>query len=250
MVDLEDRTIMFTINRDTLFSFSPFTKFFGYDAVQIEGIELTNEVVNELGQIVTNRPYLVIAKLNMQSDTFRLVFTTFPLIHIMTLEEIQDEPKILSRIEMQYCPDSIVEISLSTFNTFAGIEIRGGSSSTYDKKSYGIKLWRDESASEYAASLLGMRFGEDWILDAMFIDELRMRNKLSFELWEKLSSIPEEDMRNDVTPGIHCKYVELFLNNRYIGLYCLNEKLDKRLLQFKHNQFELGGVLYKAITWA
>jgi len=250
MVDLEEHTIMYTISKDTLLSFSPFTIYLGYDAVQIDGVELKNEEVNELGQVVVNRPYQVIAKQDLQADTFNLIFTTLPLIHIMTLEEIQDEPKILSQIEMHYCADGNPDHSPSSFNTFAGIEIRGGSSTKFRKKSYGFELWRDESAKEYAASLLGMRFGEDWILDAMFIDNLRMRNKLSFEIWERLSSIPEEDRRNDVIPGIHCKYVELFLNNRYFGLYCLNEQLDTRLLQFKHNQFELGGVLYKAIDWA
>jgi len=246
MIDLEEHTIMFTISRDTLLSFSPFTVFSGYNTVQIEGIKLRNEEVNELGEVVVNQPYQVIAKQNIQEDTFRLIFTSLPLIHITTLEEIQDEPKILSRIELQHCPDH----SPSTFNSFAGIEIRGVKSSYFRKKSYGFELWRDESANKYAASLLGMRFGEKWILDAMFIDNLRMRNKLSFELWERLSSIPEEDIRNDVSPGIRCKYVELFLNNSYSGLYCLNEKLDIRLLQFKHNQFELGGVLYKAFDWA
>jgi len=95
-----------------------------------------------------------------------------------------------------------------------------------------------------------MRHGENWILDAMYIDDLRMRNRISFEVWERISSTPEEDQMYGLFPGIKCRFVELFINNRYAGLYCLNEKLDERLLQFTSDQYELGGVIYKAIDWS
>lgn len=250
MVDRVDHTIMFTIGGDTLPSFSPVINFSEYNSIRFKGMELMNGERNDLGEIVTNQPYQVIIQLNQQVDTFSCIFTSLPLIHVMTYEEIPDEPKVLSWFEMQYCHNQESDPAIIQFKTQAGIEIRGGSSTRYDKKSYGFELWEDGSTKDYSASLLGMRYGEDWILDAMYIDDLRMRNKISFELWEKISSTPDEDQMHGIFPGIHCEFVELFINNRYSGLYCLNEKLDEHILQFTRNQYELGGVMYKAIDWA
>ena len=75
------------------------------------------------------------------------------------------------------------------------------------KKSFGLELWQNAFRDDYSSSLLGMRPGEDWILDAMYIDGLRMRNKVSFELWEKISSTPEEDAKPEVFPGIESRFV-------------------------------------------
>jgi len=83
----------------------------------------------------------------------------------------------------------------------------------------------------------------------MYIDDLRMRNKISNELWENISTIPEEDSHYDVFPGIECYYVELFINNSYHGLYNLNERLDEKVLNYSENQYLQGGVLYKGINW-
>ncbi len=120
----------------------------------------------------------------------------------------------------------------------------------YDKKSFGLELWDNVSGKDYSSSLLGMNYQEDWILDAMYIDNLRMRNKISFELWKKMSQAPSEDQRDYLVPGIECRMVELIINNRYHGIYNLNEKLDAGLLQYESDQYKKGGVLYKGIAWS
>jgi spore coat protein CotH len=94
-----------------------------------------------------------------------------------------------------------------------------------------------------------MRNGEDWILDAMYVDPLRMRNKLSFELWEKMWDTKGNMPYYTTNPGIQCEYIELFINQRYMGLYCLSERLDERLIQLDSDQDQGGAVLYKAIDW-
>ncbi len=250
-VDVADRIIMFTLSMDTLNFFAPDIHFNYYSSIQFEGRDLINNQVNELGEVMVNHPYQIVAGgMDHQSDTFQLVFSSLPLMQIMTSEQIPDEPKILSRISLQSYDEHNPDNLITSFNTFAGIEIRGGTSQQYDKKSFGFELWKNMEGEDYSYALLGMRPCEDWILDAMFIDDLRMRNKISFELWEKISNTPKEDMKPHVFPGIHCRYVELFLNNRYHGLYCLNEKMSKRLLCFANDQNEQGGVIYKAIKWS
>ncbi len=248
--DLTDNFILYTLGADTISNFSPEIQFVNYSSISFNSHELVNNHVNNLGNVWTNHPFEIIAKSEESTDTFQLVFTRIPLIQITTDEIIQDEPKVFARISLQFNQDSESSSANRTMYTYAGIEIRGALSQIYEKKSFGIELWEDKYGDDYSLSLLGMSHAEDWILDAMYIDDLRMRNKLSFELWEKLSTVPSEDNKPEVVPGIQCEFVELFINNRYYGIYSLDEKLDEKKLQFSDDQGELGGVLYKAIRWS
>jgi hypothetical protein len=250
VVDTHENIIFFTIPSHKLTSFTPIVNFYNYSSVRLGQSELVNGELNELGEVEANRYYPIYAINGIQTDTFRLLFTTLPVIHITTYQEIPDEPKVLSRLVIQYGDQSSGTSAVHSFKSLAGIEIRGGSAMRYDKKSYGLELWENVSGTDYSASLLGMAFMEDWILDAMYIDNLRMRNKISFELWKKMSHTPSEDQRDYLAPGIECRMVELILNNRYQGIYNLNEKLNARLLQYKSDQHEKGGVLYKGISWS
>lgn len=248
-VDLTEKFILYTIGADTILSFSPKILFSNYTSMTIDGKEIINNRVNDLGDVWINHPYQIITRNEGEIDTFQLYFTRIPLLHITSDETIRNDPKVLSKMSLQFSNDYNDSHSTNTINSYVGIEIRGQSSTRYDKKSFGLELWKNEFEDDYSASLLGMHYGEDWILDAMYIDDLRMRNKISFELWEKLSSVPASDQKPDVVPGIHCEYVELFLNNRYHGIYTLNEKLDENILHYSHNQDIQGGVLYKAEGW-
>ena len=120
---------------------------------------------------------------------------------------------------MQHVLEDVPGSRTVAYSSYAGIEIRGRTSAQLDKKSYGLELWANMYERDHSAPLLGMRYGEDWILDAMYIDKLRMRNKLSFELWEKMWSKKSETPWQTINPGIQGKFVELFINQRYMGLY-------------------------------
>lgn len=250
VVDSNMQTIFFTLPDDILTTFSPAVDFHGYLHIQMDDQDLVDGQVNDLGEVKVNHPYRIVAENLDQADTFSLVFTSFPLIHIRTEEVIRNEPKVPATMVMQFADRSLASPGIVSFESVIGIEYRGRSAQTHVKKSFGLELWEDESGNDYSASLLGMRFMEDWILDAMYMDNLRMRNKVSFELWKKLGHIPPEDQRDLIFPGIECRLVEVLINNRYHGLYNLNEKLDPKLLQYDKDQYKKGGVLYKAIAWS
>ena len=71
-----------------------------------------------------------------------------------------------------------------------------------------------------------MTSSEDWILDAMYIDQSRMRNIASFEIWDLISS----DQSNIAIKG---HYIEVYHNNENLGLYSLNEDLSVDLLDLE-----------------
>lgn len=127
---------------------------------------------------------------------------------------------------------------------------RGHTAKQYDKKAFAVKLL-DDSGDDLDASLLGMREDNNWILDAMAADKARMRNRVSFDLWNDFAS--DTYIRKEYEPesvnGTRGHFVELYLNGSYHGIYCLTEKIDRKQLKLKKYKDEVRGLLYKGDTW-
>jgi hypothetical protein len=155
---------------------------------------------------------------------------------------IRDEPKVLSWMEL-------VDTDREIYEGYAGIEIRGRTSAKLEKTSYGLELWENWRGDEISLPLLDMRPGEDWIMDAMYVDPLRMRSKVSFELWEKMWENEIHAPFLTTNPGMQGRHIELFINQRYMGLYSLSEKLDEHLLHLAKGSTWSGEALYKAFHW-
>ncbi|MFX1445355.1 MAG: CotH kinase family protein [Promethearchaeota archaeon] len=99
----------------------------------------------------------------------------------------------------------------------AQIKIRGETSATYPKVGYRIELSKGEP-------LLGMRDDADWQLFASYYDYTRLKVKLSFNLWRNLLST-----NNPTAILPRSRYVLLYFNGNYQGLYLLAEKNDRKL---------------------
>jgi hypothetical protein len=132
--------------------------------------------------------------------------------------EIPDEPKIEGlmgiidngpgNVNNQYDPPN-------DYNGHIGIEIRGQSSQMFPKKSYGFET-RDEQGNNLNVPLLGMPEENDWILYAPYSDKSMLRNFISFYMGSKLDP--------------YCSriaYCEVIVNNEYMGVYMLMEKIKK-----------------------
>lgn len=133
------------------------------------------------------------------------------------------------------------------------VKYRGASSLSYDKKSFAVKLLNEKGKSMDAA-VLGIREDDAWILDAMAIDRLRMRNRVNFDVWNDMSRTPydTDTGRRNGTDGY---FVELFINGSYHGLYCLTDKVNRKLLGVKKvkehddKSVDIKGVMYKCAAW-
>lgn len=89
------------------------------------------------------------------------------------------------------------------------IKGRGNSSWLYmPKKSYKIELSSKNN-------LLGMPKDRDWALISNYADKTLMKNYLMYHLSSKLGAF--------YSP--RCEFVELFLNNEYLGVYLLTETI-------------------------
>ncbi|MBR1882039.1 MAG: CotH kinase family protein [Muribaculaceae bacterium] len=133
------------------------------------------------------------------------------------------------------------------------LRYRGNYAYYLKKRSFAMKLVNDEG-KKLNASLLGMREENSWILDAMAVDRLRMRNRVCFDIWNELSRTPY-DTKYDRRNGTQGQFVEVFINGEYHGLYCLSDKIDRKLLGLKKTQIDergdtlVRGILYKGDRW-
>ncbi|MFK7807961.1 MAG: CotH kinase family protein [Saprospiraceae bacterium] len=174
---------------------------------------------------------------------YKLFHSEIPIVLITTYDvEILDDPKISGKVKL-------FEPGAAPYESFIGIELRGGFSQTYPKKSYSMELWEDDEGDEKAkVSLMGMREDDDWILDGLWNEPNRIRDVTSHDLWLEMGRV--QDPREDTKTGIAIKYVELFVNAEYKGIYYLSEKIDKKQLNLKGYDNQVEGELYKGFKWA
>ena len=105
--------------------------------------------------------------------------------------------------------------------------IRGRGNSTwewYDKKPYKIKL-------DSKSKLLGLEKAKNWNLLANYRDVTDMMNVVAFET-ARYMGLPFTN---------HSRFVEVFLNGEYIGVYQLTEKIE--IHENRVNIVEDGGLL-------
>jgi len=97
----------------------------------------------------------------------------------------------------------------------AGIEIRGSSSTMFDKKNYGIELWKT-AEDDTSFSLMGLPAESDWILHGPFSDKTLIRNYLAYALARDMGHYAPRT-----------RFCELFLNDQYRGVYVLIERIKR-----------------------
>ena len=177
-----------------------------------------------------------------QGNAYSLYFTRLPLLTINAAAPIVDEPK--TPVNFTYADHEQI------LTTAAGAELRGYYSLTLPKKTYDLELWEDETGEETRKVKLGhLRKDDDWILDGLYNEPLRIRSYVTTKLWLDLHRAYYLEEEPDAKTGVDVMDVELFLNGSYQGLYNLSEQLDRKQLQLKDYDGEMRGELFKAGYW-
>lgn len=105
--------------------------------------------------------------------------------------------------------------------------LHGNTSLAYEKKSLRLKLLKksEEGYEKSNKKLLGMRDDDDWILNSLYADENRVRDKLAIDLWQELGANSNPYQKNF---GFQAEYVEIFIGGGYQGLYLLMHPVDRK----------------------
>ena len=211
------------------------------------GLESEIDMGGDLLAIETSDTSLEIGKgypVLRNGEQWVLYRTELPIIVLNTSgREIVDEPKIGGVVTVLADRDMPFESNM-------GVEIRGGSTKYAPKKSYSLELWKDVAGDDKdSEALLGMRKDDDWVLDGLWNEPLRLRDFVSHGLWLKIGRYPYSAQEN-IVPGIQRVFCELFVNGLYKGVYYLGEKVDRKQLALKKFDGQLQGELYKGYAWA
>ena len=217
--DSERGILEYSIEKAALVSFSPLVTFQEHSKVTFNGVPLSNNTVNVLGDLELYHPYSVRITAQNETREFQLIFTAIPIVQLISHDPFVNGPNTLARLVMNY-PDPLKE---STQN-WVGIEQRGRSSLAFEKKSLSIDIFADKS-TDFPSSQAYFDFPPNhrWILDAMFVDRSRLRNRTSFELWESIPG-PADHI------GIGFEFVKVYINHQDQGIYSFNQTYSEELL--------------------
>ena len=132
-----------------------------------------------------------------------------PIVNIYLTESTLGEVKRSSKDTKYY--NNTVSIKDTEEQSFVNVELKGHGNSTWGwpKSPYQIKF-------QDKVDVLGMGAAKKWLLLANFLDKSNIRNAAAFYL---------EHMLN-MDYALDGKFVELYINDDYQGLYYLTEKVE------------------------
>ena len=189
----------------------------------------------------------------MKIDMKRLFFVCLILLGLSAMTSAQDMPTVTIVTDGPIVNTPAVHGTITVddhqgtvIQMHAGFKIRGTSSQQYDKKSYRVELWSDETGSEMAdTTFLGLRSDDDWNLEALWAQPLRLRDKVANELWMEMYQLPYLENEPTALPGIRMEYVDLYVNGDFMGVYALTERMDRKQLGLRKYNGNIRGLLFK-----
>jgi hypothetical protein len=104
----------------------------------------------------------------------------------------------------------------NNYNGKAACNVRGSSSQMFEKQCFKIELRDGSGVNQIDAPLLGMPKGSDWALTSGYSDKTLLRNSLTHHLFQSMGHY---------SPRV--KFVELFIDGEYFGVYALTEKIKR-----------------------
>ena len=141
---------------------------------------------------------------------------------------------------------------------FAKLKWRGGATNATGKhkRNYRIKFL-DDDTTKMDRRFFGLRKDNNWILDAGQMDFLRVRNRVSSDLWLDMARRPwYADTLPNAHNGSRGQMVELILNGAYMGIYNMCEPIDRKQLKLKryekapgYDNYLFHGQLWSTDKW-
>ena len=134
--------------------------------------------------------------------------------------EIIDAYRIFANMKIIKRPDGtanyLTDSNIPQYLNYDGkidIEIRGSSSQSLPKKPYGLSTLLEDNSNNNV-SLLDMPKENDWILNSLAYDPSLIRDYISYNLSRQMGNY-----------AARTAYCEVIINNKYQGLYLLQEKI-------------------------
>mgnify|MGYP004515145403 FL=1 len=204
----------------------------GFDGLtlKIDSIAASADSVTVLKDVTCAKPYLLTmadSAGNVRAEA-KVQFTFMPIVEV-SVDTVCNSETFTTGSWRVICADDAEPDT----TVIAAFRYRGNFAQFFPKKSYAVKL-RDEKGKSVDRSYFGLRSDNNWILDAMAADATCMRNRVATDLWNEFAARPYYFSKEEMAlTGTRGRMVEVFLNGRYNGIYCMTEKLDRKQLKLK-----------------
>lgn len=224
--------------------YSEFVSYEGISQLSIDGTPIENGGKFIFSDIRANKGFVLKFMIDGKEKESTLIFTSVPVI------------RIDCNVGYNYSSGTIDVQELGKEMLHSPIEAKWRGGSTNDKnkhkRNYHIKF-KDDGGNSKDVSLFGLRKDNSWLLDAGQVDMLRIRNRIVTELWNDYSAKPYyATEKPDARTGVRGNFVEVIVNDQYVGLYSMTENMDRKQLKLRKYDEELKqahGVLYKTKSW-
>ncbi len=203
-------------------------------------------------EIIPGRTVTMIAYTDSEFKEYGIEVTSLPLIRIESPDDSFPPEQYTRQIYpirftvFDNRPDTLQTITISE----GRMHIRGWSTRHYDKRGFRLTLYEkgvSKESHENQTSILGLRSDGDWLLYAAYNDQEKIRNVFSSNLW--LTSCGDDNsfgLRN----GMEYRFVELFLNQHYWGLYAFGYPIDLKQMNIQaDNKGHYEEYLFKQKEW-
>ncbi len=179
-------------------------------------------LLNAPTEFTETNPFLVVKA----QDTFQVFISTLPILKLEIDATIVKNKKSAGTLTY-FDNNSHIEAAIL-------IKLRGNSALKYPKKSYSFDLKEDaESTKGIDYALAGLRLDDDWILNSIYNEPLRIRSLFASKLWLEICKPKPNNRTQKYKLGTDAAFVEVFKNNTYLGLYTLMEPVDRKQLNIQ-----------------
>ena len=210
----------------------------------IDSIPVTDSCT--FSNIQPGATYNLWARTDSDTISVKIQFTYWPVIQIYG--SYYKVPYYKGTVVYTH-PDSAYQETINSRVRWAGSST---ASPSRKKHNFHLKFY-NEDWTKKNMSFFGLRSDFHWRLDAGQIDFSRVRNRVCKDIWADFASQPyyasiEPKKARSYVRG---DFVEVFLNDEYMGIYCLNEHMDRQQLKLKQYDYETGefhGGLWKPMT--
>jgi len=215
-------------------------------SLTINGTTVANGGTYKFASIAGGKGYAVTAVCNGETVTGDITFTWLPVVEL-TGDFGKTYVQGLVTVSE---PDSALAEPLT-----AKVKWRGGytNGDSKHKRNYRIKFLGADGKKENHR-FFGLRKDNNWILDAGQMDLLRVRNRVSTDLWLDMAHKPwYSDEHPKAVNGSRGQMVEVLLNGEYAGIYNMCEPIDRkqmRLERYDTINNEFRGELWTVYGWS
>lgn len=202
---------------------------------------IKNEALENLEESVRNNVPLSLYITN--GKTYRIVKVVITTLPVMNMEgkvsyKNEDDRDVLKGNVTLWTGKDPVTGKSNMQTSELEWHVRGHYSAGQPKKPWKLSL-KDENGLNNHLDFLGMGADDDWILNCLTMDDTRIKEKLMMDYWNILAA--REDHLYKMSTG---EYVEVVINDQYMGLFLLQRRVDGKYLELGDNDVLLKAVNY------